>query len=185
MIRRIATGSLRRFWPDERGVAAIEFAFIAPIMMLLYFGLVEFCQGYMASRRAGHTASIVADLVAQSDATSTQDLTQIFAIGDMIMRPFPSSQLSIRVSSVTRDDKGVAKIDWSRGNDKALSALGKNTVVTDLPAGLIENEESLILGETEFKYTSAFGQVIKKPITFTRSYYLRPRTVNKVVCANC
>ena len=182
---RRAHRPIRRFWLDERGVAAIEFAFIAPIMMLLYFGLVEFCQGYMASRRAGHTASIVADLVAQSDATSTQDLAQVFAIGGLIMRPFSSSELSIRVSSVTRDDKGVAKIDWSRDNDKVLRALGKNEVVTDLPAGLIENEESLIMGETEFIYTSAFGQAIRTPITFSRRYYLRPRTVNTVTCANC
>jgi len=27
--------------------------------------------------------------------------------------------------------------------------------------------------------------VISKPIRFTRSYYLRPRTVEKVICSNC
>ncbi|WP_312144996.1 TadE/TadG family type IV pilus assembly protein [Brevundimonas sp.] len=182
---RPAPGIRRDFWRDHRGAAAIEFAFIAPIMMLLYFGLVEFCQGYMASRRAGHTASIVADLVAQSDATSTQDLAKVFAIGDMIMRPFPSGPLSIRVSNVTKDANGVARITWSRDNSKALTALGKNSIVTDLPPGLIENGESLILGETAFKYTSPFAQVIKTPINFRRSYYLRPRTVDSVACSNC
>lgn len=185
MSRASLSGGIRRFWRDRRGVSAIEFALIAPLMLLIYFGLVECCQGYMASRRAGHTASIVADLVAQSDATSTQDLTSVFAIGDMIMRPFPGAPLSIRVSSVTMDANGVAKVDWSRGNDKALTARAKTSAVSDLPPGLIENGESLILGETEFEYTSPFAQVIKTPIKFNRSYYLRPRTVDRVACANC
>lgn len=174
-----------RFWRDRRGVSAVEFALIAPVVMLIYFGMVEFCQAYMAHRRAGHTASIVADLVAQSDVTSTQDLTAVFAIGDMIMRPFSAETLSIRVSSVTKDSKGVARVDWSRVSGDAMDPLAKNEVISDLPPGLIENEQSLILGETEFEYNSAFGQVISKPIKFTRSYYLRPRTVEKVICSNC
>ena len=185
MSRRLLPGAALRFWRDRRGVSAVEFALIAPVMLLIYFGLVEFCQGYMANRRADHTASIVADLVAQADETSTRDLTSIFAIGDMIMQPFPSSQLSIRVSSVTMNDKGVAKVDWSQANDNNMAPRDKYEVVGDLPPDLIQANESLILGETEFKYTSAFGQVIKKPITFTRSYYLRPRTVDKVVCTDC
>ena len=123
--------------------------------------------------------------VSESDATTTQDLTSIFAIGDMIMRPFPAAPLSIRVSSVTIDANGVARIDWSQSNNKALTARVKNSVVSDLPPGLIEKGESLILGETEFKYTSPFAQVIKTPINFNRSYYLRPRTVDKVLCSNC
>lgn len=174
-----------RFWRDRRGVSAVEFALIAPVVMLIYFGMVEFCQGYMAHRRAAHTASIVADLVAQSDVTSTEDLTAVFAIGDMIMRPFSAETLSIRVSSVTKDSKGVARVDWSRVSGEAMNPLGKNEIISDLPPGLIENEQSLILGETEFEYNSAFGQVISKPIRFTRSYYLRPRTVEKVVCSDC
>ena len=185
MRRRPPSSGLPGFWRDRRGVSAIEFALIAPLMLVIYFGLVELCQGYMANRRAGHPASIVADLVAQADETSTQDLTSVFAIGDMIMRPFPSAPLSIRVSSVTRDTNGVARVDWSRGNNKALTALSKGSAVTDLPSGLIENGESLILGETEFVYTSAFAQIIKTPITFRRSYYLRPRTQDRIPCANC
>jgi Flp pilus assembly protein TadG len=186
MSRRVAFGEIRRFGRDRRGASAVEFALIAPVMLLIYFGLVEFCQGYMASRRASHTASIVADLVAQSDATTTQDLTSIFAIGDMIMRPFPSTPLAIRVSSVTMDANGVARVDWSRGSKTTtLTARGKTSVVSDLPPGLIDRGESLILGETEFEYTSPFAQVIKTPIKFNRSYYLRPRTVERITCANC
>jgi Flp pilus assembly protein TadG len=185
MSRRLP-GAALRFWRDRRGASAIEFAFIAPVMLVIYFGLVEICQGYMADRRASHTASIVADLVAQSDATSVKDLTSVFAIGEMIMRPFPAKELSIRVSSVTMDANGVGRVVWSRSNDaKVLVARAPNSPVNDLPPGLIEGGESLILGETEFIYTTAFAQIIKKPIVFKRSYYLRPRTQDRIVCTDC
>lgn len=185
MSRRLIPGVVRRFGRDRRGVAAVEFALIAPVMLLIYFGLVEFCQGYMANRRADHTASIIADLVAQSDETSTQDLAKVFAIGDMIMKPFSSAPLSIRVSSVTMDAKGVPKVDWSQVKGKAISARGKTSVVTDLPPGLIESGESIILGETVFEYTSPFSKAIKTPINFSRSYYLRPRTADRIICSDC
>ena len=41
----------RRFLGDRRGVSAIEFAFIAPVMILMYFGVAELTQGMMAERR--------------------------------------------------------------------------------------------------------------------------------------
>ncbi len=65
MRRAVRTGLLKRLLQDRRGVSAIEFALIAPVMITIYFGLIEFSQGYMAERRAGHVASMVADLVAQ------------------------------------------------------------------------------------------------------------------------
>ncbi len=185
MNRRRPTGLFLRLWRDRRGVSAVEFALIAPVMLVIYFGLVELCQGYMANRRASHTASIVADLVAQADETSTSDLTSVFAIGDMIMKPFPATDLSIRVSSVSMDANGVARVLWSRGNNNDLAPRAPNSPVDDLPSGLIASGETLILGETEFIYTTAFGQIVKKPITFKRSYYLRPRTQDKIVCTDC
>lgn len=178
-------GAIQRFWRDRRGVSAVEFALIAPVMLVIYFGLVELCQGYMANRRADHTASIVADLVAQADETSTSDLTSVFAIGDMIMKPFSAKELSIRVSSVTMDANGVARVDWSRSSANGLTPHRPADPISDLPPDLIERGQSLILGETEFKYTTAFAQIVKKRITFKRSYYLRPRTQDRIVCTDC
>ncbi|MGH7028118.1 TadE/TadG family type IV pilus assembly protein [Brevundimonas sp.] len=180
------SGVIARLIVDRSGVSAIEFALIAPVMILIYFGLVEFCQAYMAERRAGHTAAMVADLVAQSDTTNKVEVDRVFAIGQMIMKPFPEGTLATRVSSITVDAAGVARVDWSRGKG-SLTALTKQTVYPDLPAGLVDANEtqSLILGETAYVYQSAFSQVLPQPITFRRKYYLRPRTVNTVPCADC
>ena len=36
---------------DRRGVAAIEFAFIVPLMLVMFFGVVEFSSGVAVDRK--------------------------------------------------------------------------------------------------------------------------------------
>ena len=101
-------GWLRGFRDDRRGVSAVEFALIAPIMILFYFGMAEICQGFMAKKRAEHIASAIADLVAQTDDVTTAELNDIYAASTQIMRPFPTGSLKQRITSVTKNSSGVA-----------------------------------------------------------------------------
>jgi hypothetical protein len=179
-------GFVARLIADRRGVSAVEFALLAPFMLLIYFGLTEFSQAYMAERRVSHTAAMVADLVAQSGKTDKEDLASVSAIGQMLMKPFPASPLTTRISSVTMDDKGQAWVDWSyTSNDKVLKLLDKAKPIIDLPPGLAGDKESLIIGETQYEYKSAFKDFLPELTTFERKYYLRPRTVNQVICTDC
>jgi len=127
MNRRLRLRPLRRLPANRDGATAIEFALIAPVMILLYFGLLEFSQGFMAQRRASHAASVVSDLVAQSERTNRAGIDAIYAVGGLIMRPFPAAELSIRTTSISVDARGVATIEWSHGNGKALSPLQRRS----------------------------------------------------------
>lgn len=176
------TSLLRRFAQDRRGVSAVEFALIAPLMIAFYFGLTEFCQGYMAQKRMGHSAAAVADLVAQTDVVTTNELDDIVAIGGLIMKPFSTTGLTVRVSSVTRDANGVAKVDWSRGS--GIAALAKTTVVT-VPTDMIGNGESVVMAETTYAYSSPIGYLMPGVTNFHSKFYSRPRKVDKVGCSNC
>lgn len=168
---------LRRFGADRRGVSAVEFALIAPIMILFYFGMAEICQGFMAKKRAEHVASAIADLVAQTDDVSTSELNDIYAAASQIMKPFPTGALKQRVTSVTRNSSGVAKVDWSSGSGWSARSTGSTITV---PANLIGNGESLIMSEVEYAYASPFDYVMPSSMTFKKTYYLRPRLVDKV-----
>lgn len=174
---------IARLADDRRGVSAVEFALLAPVIFIIYFGLVQLCEVYMADRRTGHTAAMVSDLVAQSDVTKKAELDRVFDIGQMIMKPFPEAPLMVRVSSVTLDPSGVPRVDWSHSD--GLPGLAKGSIYADLPAGLAEINESLVVGETRYTYPSGFAKVLPNSIVLTRKYYLRPRTVNTVVCSDC
>lgn len=175
----------KRLWRDQKGLSAIEFALIAPVMILIYFGLVEFSQAYMAERRASHAASIVADLVAQSGGTSRKDLDSTFMLGDTVMQPFAPGDLSIRVSSVTVDSHGVATVEWSQANGRNLRRREPDSRIDDLPSGLIEAKETLILGETEYRYPLFIPAAFWTELTFKRRYYLRPRSMDRIACSDC
>ena len=178
MMRR---GLFRRFGRDERGVSAVEFALLAPVLIAFYFGMAEFCQGFMAQKRMGHVSAMVADLVAQEESVSIANLDDIFDIGSLIMKPFATSGLQQRVSSVTRTS-GVAKVDWSRGDGMAARAV--NSTIT-LPTDLIANGESVIVSEATYDYDSPVDYFMPGITRFSHIYYLRPRTVDKTLCSNC
>ena len=166
---------------DLRGVSAVEFALLAPVMIAFYFGLAEFCQGYMAQKRMGHASAVVADLVAQSDAIKSSQMTDMFKVGDLVMQPFSSSPLKQRASSLTRDTYGVVRVDWSQGS--GMTARSSGSTVT-IPDGLIEKGESVIMTEVTYDYDSPVDYLMPSVTRFTQTYYLRPRTVDKVGYTN-
>lgn len=174
-------GLLSRLAGDERGLSAIEFALLAPILIAFYFGMAEFCQGYMAQKRMGHVSAMVADLVAQEEVVTAANLDDIFDIGGLIMKPFSATALKQRVSSVTRT-AGVAKVVWSRGDGMTKRAV--NEVIV-LPADLIANGESIIVSEATYDYDSPADYLMPGITVFSHIYYLRPRTVDSVTCSNC
>lgn len=170
-----------RLGRDERGVSAVEFAMLAPVLIAFYFGMSEFCQGFMAQKRMGHVSAAVADLVAQQETVTRANLDSIFDIGTLIMKPFPTAALQQRVSSVTRTS-GVARVDWSRG--AGMTARTVNSTIT-LPTDLIANGESVIVSEATYDYDSPVDYFMPGITRFSHIYYLRPRTVDKTLCSNC
>ncbi len=80
---------------DRRGLAAVEFALIAPVMMIMFYGVVELSSAIDCNSRVARVSSTVADLVAQSPAVSTADTTNIFNAANAIIfhmpQPMPRS----------------------------------------------------------------------------------------------
>ncbi len=169
---------LRPFSRDSRGSAAVEFAFVAPVMLLMYFGMAEMTQAMMASRRASHVASTIGDLVTQSSSLNQAAVDDIFSIGDAIMKPFPTGTLSIRFSSIKADNTGALSIACTKHH----GSYDDLTSTAGLPTGLLTTNDSIIVAETKYTYTSALQRALPHPITFSSTYYLKPRKSSEVVC---
>ena len=52
-------------WRDKRGVSAVEFALLTPIILLIYVGVAEIGNLLTVERRVETVASTAADLTAQ------------------------------------------------------------------------------------------------------------------------
>ena len=172
MIRRVTLNPawLVRFWRDRRGVSAVEFAFIAPVMVLMFFGVAELSSAMMAERRASDVASTIGDLVARCSGVNDADITDIFGAATTIMEPMSSSGIKLRLTSLRGDASGTAQVDWTRNqNWSAGTAAG-------LPAGMITaKDESVIVAESSYTYNATAKYVIKSGLVMNEKFYLKPR----------
>jgi len=175
--------SLGKFAPNEAGVSAVEFAFIAPVLILAYFGCAELCGAMLAERKASHTASAIGDLVAQASTVSTSDLTNIFTVGDIIMSPDPTNTLGMRVTSVQADASGATTVGWSQASG-TMTALPKNGAIT-IPSNLIAANQSVIKSEATYVYNVPVAYLLPSAFTYNYTYYLRPRITDPITCTGC
>src|SRR5258708_27392125 len=80
---------------DCRGIAATEFAVIVPIMLVMFFGTVEFSSGVAVDRKVTLMARTMSDLTSQSLSVDDTTMTGFFAASGAIITPYsPTPTLS-------------------------------------------------------------------------------------------
>lgn len=97
---RGAVGPVRSFCRCVRGVAAVEFGLIAPILLVLLLGVVEMTRAISIDRRFALVASTVADLVAREEQLSPDDVNAIYDVVAQVMSPFDTEPLKISIVPV-------------------------------------------------------------------------------------
>jgi Flp pilus assembly protein TadG len=172
------------FRPDDRGVAAIEFALIIPILALLLLGCFEVPQLVLLYQKIARTSSGVADLVAQADnPMTTNQMTDIFISAQNMMQPYDLlANGEVIVSSINNVNNTGVVITWQTrmGTDTTASKLGAATVSNPpLPSGIgpASNEE-VIATEVYFNYTPIFKNYIYSGSRLYLNAYTRPRNHN-------
>src|SRR3954470_16355345 len=98
--------SLRR---DQRGVSAVEFAMLLPLMITLYLGAVEISQGVGIDRKVTLTTRTVADLASQVSSINNADMTNLLNASAAVIAPYDTTKLKVTVSEITIDTNGTAK----------------------------------------------------------------------------
>lgn len=176
---------LAGFWRDKAGASAVEFALIAPVLIVMYCGLAELTQAMMAQRRVSNIASSIGDLVAQNPQLTDARRTDIFTIGAFIMAPFPAAPLRMCLMSVTSDATGKDTVAWREPYNNHPDCPAKGTVLASslVPAAVLPPSQSVIVAKTSYAYTSPLAFMLPSAINFSRTYYLRPRkseTVSRV-----
>ena len=193
--RRQARWSPRAFLKNRRGVAAIEFAMITPLLLVFYFFVMELGQGIETSKKISRVGSMVADLVSQQGRyVETADLDPIMAIGEAILQPYNRSRADIIITGIEIDKDSKAKVKWSRKME--AGAFGRGAEEGDaatVPEDLKIPETFLLRVTAKLGYspivtdkTAAFGLLNAfDDIPMSETYYLRPRMSTDIRCSNC
>lgn len=168
---------IRSFREEKRGVAALEFALIAPFMIALWLGSVELSQGFTINRKVSQAASVLADLVTQQTNLTAAEMNDIMDATVAIMMPYNVGNLSIEIAGVSIDDNGDTRVEWSETRNGSAAAVGSAYAI---PPALIIPESFLVVAQLSYEHTPATSHVINGSITLSDNFYLRPRRLDAI-----
>lgn len=158
-------GALARFGRARDGLAAVEFAMVLPLLLLLYLGTTDVA-GYVSNfRKVTLAARTVADLVSREagDIPSAQFAT-IARAGRAVLAPFDGAGARISAKAIGVYDTGgtarVCSYAVDAGNAGVAQPTGPTTVPPPVPAAFKTVGARYVVVELTMTYKPLFGATL-------------------------
>jgi Flp pilus assembly protein TadG len=175
MMRRAATLH-RRFAASTRGVAAIEFALILPVLVVMFLASVDAGRAiaiYMKVRAAAYTLDAITN---QYTTIQSSDMTAILAATSVVLAPYSSSTAAVTISQIKVTSKTKAKVNWSATQNGTALTKGASITVPSNFATCNSYPCYLVYGQVSYTYTPLFSYFLTTALTMSDSLYVTPRS---------
>ncbi|WP_349369640.1 TadE/TadG family type IV pilus assembly protein [Salinarimonas sp.] len=170
---RLLARRLRDFRAARAGVAAIEFALILPVMVLLYLGMTQVTLGLNMDRKVTILSRTVADLVGRDRDVSAAELDEIIRAATVVLEPYDPTPVTIVLSSVyvtqLKDGSLEGRVCWSYANANGVARARE--AIMPIPVGFDTAQTSYVFAEVALPYEPAFS-----PDAFMKKITLRDDT---------
>jgi Flp pilus assembly protein TadG len=179
------------FVVDVAGVAAIEFAFLAPIVITMLAIVVLGGEGFTIQRKVALAARTVTDLVSQSPYVKNasvsgatelnqSDLDTDEALSAEILYPYDPTNLQVVVSELSvNTGNNTGTVVWSEAYNGG-TALAVGTVITLNSAFSQAGATYLVYGQVSYTFTPLGLNMAVNAITLNASELLTPRNAAQV-----
>jgi len=171
--RPLRLRDLRSLAADRRGVAAVEFALVVPVVIIVYLAGFEVMEASTVYRKLTDTTVQIANVTAQYTTMGANDTSNVLDASAQIMTPYSTSNLAIVLSEVTTDSSGAGSVTWSQTYQG--TALAAGTPVA-MPSGFTTPNTNYILVQTTYSYQPVIGGAFVKPISMTNQIFMLPRS---------
>ena len=168
-----AANIYRRFIASTRGVAAVEFALILPMMLLLLLASFDAGNGIAIYMKARAATAVLADISNQYKTIHDSDMQQILGATSVVLTPYSSSPVVVVVSQLQITASGAATVSWSNTLNGVARSVGSSLTI---PTAFTPINSYLIFSEVSYTFTPLFGYFTKAPITFKENLYTVPRS---------
>ena len=166
-----------RFLRSQTGIAAVEFALIAPILLLLYLGATDLTQALAIDRKLGTFASTVSDLVAQEETLNSAKIAGLSDAGLAIMRPFSAEDTDLRLTVF--DLSGTAPevtCDWATPNAPSAGELPDEMLA-------LADGRFVVLASARYNYQPMFATIFNATMPLEqRSFHIARQDVSSFGC---
>jgi Flp pilus assembly protein TadG len=168
---------------------------IVPIMLVLFFGTVEFSSGIAVGRKVTMMTRTLSDLTSQSPTAAVDNtyLQNVFTASIAILTPYSPTPTQATLSEIYVDSNKIAKIQWSKAATIASGATQATLATSShnagdtitLPAALLVPKTYLIFSEVSYLYKPTIGYVMAKAgVNLSDVAYTRPRQFTCVIYNN-
>src|ERR1700731_1310102 len=174
----------RRFINSTRGVAAIEFAVLAPMLLLIFvetFDIGNAIAVYMKVRSATFAlASITNQYSTGNNGIQSSDMTAITGATPAVLAPYSSTPVTAKISQIKMTSATIASVSWSYATSGTAYTQGSSW--TRLPSQLTSTNACnsypcyLIYAEVSYAYKPLLFSTITSAFTMADSLYVTPRS---------
>jgi Flp pilus assembly protein TadG len=178
-----AIGSFRRFVDSTRAVAAVEFAMVMPVLLLLFLGSFDAGNAiviYMKVRAATYSLGAITNQYGIGNAAiSTSIMSTITNATSAILSPYSNTPTVLVISQIKATNATNATVSWSHTVNG--TALTQGATYSSLPTNFAKNSCGgtypcyVILASVSYTYTPMFGYFITGTLKFSDSIYTTPR----------
>ena len=163
---------MTRFRHARRATSALEFALMAPILLVLATGAMGLCLVIRARTDLSEAANAMAELVAAQATVTPAEITDFCAGAGAAMTPYASAPLQIGIASVTNTG-GAAATDWSDTSCGGGAAIASPA---SLAAGVVPNAgDSTIVVQASYVFHNPLTLVLPATFDLSVTAYARPR----------
>lgn len=93
-----------RLFHDSHGVALIEYVFVLPVLLALFFSVMEVSRAVRFQQKMDFTIASVADAINQMQNVGCGDLQQLNNALPLLMKPFNNSTRALIITAVQCDN---------------------------------------------------------------------------------
>lgn len=169
--------TLKKLRNDNKGVAAIEFAFIAPVMIGLYFGMSEIAMGIMADRDVSHATAVSADLSTQLPTYNAEQIADIMTATVAVLN-VPDSKIgevSIEINSFMKlTDGTIQEVGYARLGPQISAGGPANYDASGLSDEMFNANSGVVVARLNYKYTPTTFKFMDN-MTLSETLVMKPR----------
>ncbi len=164
---------------NTQGVAAVEFALVLPLMVLMYLGSFEVSQSVIANKRIANVANTIGDIIAQEPSWTNGDMDAVFQAGNAILHPMKVTNLDMTVTFIKINASSQITAVWTKKGNYSPATAGVMPT-NNIPPYLIIADTTLVYAEAKMKYNSVSYFVVKKDQDMSAFNFFRPRQVGDI-----
>lgn len=189
---RKPVSALARFSKARDGVAAVEFALLAPLLVTMMLGSIEITHSLWASGKLNQATDSVNDLISRTANLDTGSFNNLLAAAPLILKPYPQNDLKMIVTSAigclqdaTDPDSDMTYyVLWSKGWKNGATIASPHAVdslFSKQPDSLkLADGETLIVTEGTYTYEPRIARKIGSEIPMDSIAYNQPRETDRV-----